>query len=82
MFAQPGAPPSNAEQIIEELRLYYTKGLRDLLVQMDMVLTFHFRQGNPEKYLYECHHNPPTGWRAKRANLQDDFPGLCKDISW
>ena len=34
-------------------RLYYINGLRDLFVQIDMVLTFRFRQGLPRKCLFE-----------------------------
>ena len=69
-------------------RLYYINGLRDLSVQIDMVLTFHFRQGLPRKCLYVSQENHPrlgalrapnSGWIAK---LWVDSRALSKDISW
>ena len=40
-------------KIIKKSRFYYINGLRDLFAQIDMVLTFHFRQGLPRKCLYK-----------------------------
>ena len=53
-------------KIIEKSRFYYINGLRDLFVQIDMVLTFHFRPGIPRKCLYKSPENHPRVW--------DDFP--------
>ena len=45
-------PPKN-QQNHGKSRFYYKNGLQDLFVQIDMVLTFHFRQGLPRKCLYK-----------------------------
>ena len=42
--------PKN-QQKHEKSRFYYINGLRDLFVQIDMVLTFHVCHGIPGKHL-------------------------------
>ena len=57
-------------------------GLRDLFVQIDMVLTFHFRQGLPRKCLYISLENHPRVGAAPPRQLWVDCGGFYKDISW
>ena len=49
-------------------RYYYLNGLRDLFVQIDVVLTFHFHWGLPGKCFRKSPQSPPRGWHVSRAN--------------
>ena len=46
--------------LYRNLICYYINGPHSKFVQIDMVLTFNFRQGLPRKYLYISPYNPPT----------------------
>ena len=55
---------------------------RGLFVQIDMVLTFHFRQGLPRKCLSISQKNHPRVGTASPRQLWVDSRGFDKDISW
>ena len=67
---------------MKKSRFYYINGLRDLFAQIDMVLTFHFRQGLPRKCLYISLENHPRVGAAPPRQLWVDSRGFYKDISW
>ena len=60
--------PPKIHKIIGNSRFYYINGLRDLFVQIDMVLTFHFRQGLPRKCLYISPENHPRVGALRAPN--------------
>ena len=72
-------------KMIEKSRFYYINGLRDLFVQIDMVLIFHFRPGIPRKCLYNSPENHPRVWDDFLENSGMIFQAFIKTFpgnSW
>ena len=60
-----------------KLQFLYINGPRNLFVQIDMVLTFNFRQGLPRKCLYKAPRIHPELARGARQ-LFVESPGLYR----
>ena len=79
------ARPPKIHKIIENSRFYYINGLRDLFVQRDMVLIFHFRPGIARKCLYKNPENHPRVWDDFLENSGMIFQAFMKTFpgnSW
>ena len=62
---------------MEKNRFYYKNCMRDLFFQIDLVRTFHFRQGISRKCFIKARKNVPDFWIIF-GKVWDDFSGFYK----
>ena len=82
LFLSQGDRIPKIRKIKDKSRFYYINGLQDLLGQIDMVLTFHFRPGIPRKCIYKSPENHPRVFQKIIPNSGMIFQAFIKTFLW